>query len=56
MFKVSNNKAEYEALLADMEICNVLRIKTSQAFFGYQLVVSQVKGEYAAQDTTIVAY
>jgi len=33
MFKVSNNEAEYEALLADMEICNVLRTKHVKAFF-----------------------
>jgi len=41
MFKVSNNEAEYEALLAGVELCNVLGLEYLKAFSDSQLVVSQ---------------
>jgi len=40
MFKASNNEAKYEALLADMEICNVLGVEYLKAFSDSQLVLS----------------
>ena len=55
-FKTSNGEAEYKALLAGMEICNALGVIHLTAFSNSQLVVSQVKGEFAARDPSMVAY
>jgi len=40
MFKTSNNEAEYEALLAGMELCHVLEVEHLKAFSNSQLVVN----------------
>jgi len=56
MFKTPNNEAEYEALLADMEIYSKLGEECLKAFSDSQLVVSQMKGEYEAHDPSMVAY
>ena len=44
MFKTSNNEADYEALLAGIEICNTLGVERLKAFSDSQLVVSLSKG------------
>ena len=56
LFKASNNKGEYEALLADMDLCHTLGAERLRAFSDSQPVVSQVKGEYEVHDVTMVAY
>lgn len=55
MFKASDNEVEYEALLVDMEIYNVLRAEYLKAFSDCQLVVSQVRGGYETRDMAMVA-
>lgn len=56
MFKTSNNEVDYEALLAVMKIYNTLGAECPKAFFYFQLVVSQVSGEYEARDLSFVTY
>jgi len=53
---MSNNEAEYGALLAEMEICNALGAGYLKDFFDSQLVVSQVRCEYEARNPAMVAY
>jgi len=55
LFKASNNEAKYEALLTGMKICNILGVEYLKALSDFQLVVSQVMGEYEACDTTRIA-
>jgi len=50
LFKASNNEAEYEALLVDMDLYYVLGDEHLCAFSDSQLIVIQVKGEYEARD------
>jgi len=40
MFKASNNEAEYEALVAEIELCYTAGVDHVQAFSDSQLVVS----------------
>ena len=47
-FKVSNNEAEYEALLAGLRVAQELRASSVQCYSDAQLVVNQVLGEYQA--------
>ena len=56
LFKASNNKAEYEALLAGMDLCLALGAKHLRAFSDSQLIVSQVMGAYEARDAVMMAY
>jgi len=44
LFKASNNEAEYEALLARIDLCCTLGAEHLCAFSDSQLIVSQVKG------------
>ena len=46
MFKASNNKAEYKALIAGVELCYTIRADSVRAFSESQLMVSQLNGEY----------
>jgi len=56
LFKASNNEAEYEALLAGMDLCNTLGAEHLCTFSDSQLIVSQVMGEYKAYNTVMVSY
>jgi len=56
LFKASHNEAEYEALLANMDLCYALGVEHLCAFFDSQLIVSQVKGEYEACNAAMIAY
>ena len=56
LFKASNNEAEYEALLAGMDLCYALGVEHLCAFSDSQLIVSQVKGEYEARNVAMMAY
>ena len=56
LFKASNNEAEYEALLAGMDLCCMLGAEHLCAFSDSQLIVSQVMGEYKARDAVMMAY
>ena len=56
MFKASNHEAEYEALIAGIELCYTARADSVQAFSDSQLVVSWLNGAYEANDDTMAAY
>lgn len=45
-FKVSNNEAEYEALLAGLRLAQELQIENSKIYSDSQLIVSQVQEEF----------
>ena len=55
-FKVTNNEAEYETLLAKLRVATRLGVDFIDTFSDSQLVVNQVQGEYLARDTRMAAY
>ncbi|KAM1800792.1 hypothetical protein ACFX11_032472 [Malus domestica] len=55
-FKASNNKAEYEALLAGLRLAKHLWVKRIDIFSDSQLVVNQVTNNFDAKDSSMVAY
>jgi len=56
MFKASNNEAEYEALVAGLELCYTAGADHVQAFSDSQLVVNQLNGTYEVKDDIMTAY
>ena len=54
-FKVANNEAEYEALLAGLRVATELGVDILDAFSDSQLVVNQVQGDYLTKDTRMLA-
>ena len=55
-FLATNNEAEYEALLAGMEMVNKLGGKVVEVFLDSRLVVRQVNGEFGARDQRMQGY
>ena len=55
-FKASNNEAEYEALIAGLELARKLGVESLRVHCDSQLVVNQVRGDYAAKEPHLVAY
>ena len=55
-FKVSNNQAEYEALIAGMLLAKEMGAQSLLAKSDSQLVTGQVTGEYQANDPQMAAY
>ncbi|XP_068309757.1 uncharacterized protein [Pyrus communis] len=55
-FKASNNKAEYEALLAGLRLAKHLGVKQINIFSDSQLVVNQVTNNFDAKDNSMAAY
>ena len=55
LFKTLNNKAEYEASPVGMDLCYAVGVEHLCTFFGSQLMVSQVTGEYEPRDAAMVA-
>ncbi|GKC50235.1 reverse transcriptase domain-containing protein, partial [Tanacetum coccineum] len=55
-FKTTNNEAEYEALLAGLQIAKEMEIKSLAIFADSQLMASQIKGAYKAKQPTINEY
>ena len=49
-FKITNNEAEYEALLAGLRVATELRVESLDTFSDSQLVVNQVQEDYLAKD------
>ena len=49
-FKVTNNEAEYEALLAGLRLVKEVKVERLMIFSDSQLVVCQILGEYQAKD------
>ncbi|XP_074377896.1 uncharacterized protein LOC141719417 [Apium graveolens] len=55
-FPLTNNDAEYEALLTGMELAQSLEAKHLRAFSDSMLVVKHFSGEYEQRDPRIKAY
>ncbi|KAK0578135.1 hypothetical protein LWI29_005686 [Acer saccharum] len=55
-FKVTNNQAEYEALIAGLKVYTVLGAYEVEIFSDSQVVVNQVLYEYQARDESMIAY
>ncbi|XP_074327077.1 uncharacterized protein LOC141665021 [Apium graveolens] len=55
-FPLTNNEAEYQALLAGMELARSLEAKHLKAFIDSMLVVKHFKGEYEQRDPRTKAY
>ena len=55
-FKVYNNEAYHEALIVGLERTLKLRIGDLRIHCGSQLIVKQVKGDYAAKEPHIIVY
>ena len=56
MFKASNNEAEYEALIAGLNLARELGVKNMKIHSDSQLVVNQVNGEYQAKEDNMASY
>ena len=55
-FKVLNNEAEYEALIAGLRLACELQVRNVKIFSDSQLVVSQVNDIYLARGEKMAAY
>ena len=55
-FPTSNKQAVYEALLAGLRLAEDLGAREVQIFTDFQLVVSQVQGEYHAKNDSLIEY
>ena len=55
-FPITNNAAEYEALLAGLQLAKRIRAEKVRVFADFQLVVRQVLGEYEVKDPSLKAY
>nr|GEY85090.1 reverse transcriptase domain-containing protein [Tanacetum cinerariifolium] len=55
-FAASNNKAEYEALIAGLRIATQMRVKNIQANVDSKLVANQVLGTYVAKEDNMIKY
>ena len=55
-FSCSNNATEYEAFLTGLAIALSIRIKHIKVLGDSNLVVSQVKGDFALREQSLAAY
>ena len=55
-FSVTNNEAEYEALLEEMVMIQRMGGKSIKLFSNSRLVVGQVRGEFEAKDERMQGY
>ncbi|XP_073118006.1 uncharacterized protein [Elaeis guineensis] len=55
-FKVSNNQAEYETLLAGLRIAKELDIDNLKVFTYSQWIIGQVKDEFEVRDPVMMKY
>ncbi|XP_038973279.1 uncharacterized protein Mb2253c-like [Phoenix dactylifera] len=55
-FPASNNKAEYEALIAGLKLAKELKAEDLKVFSDSQLVVSQVLGDFEAKESSMQKY
>lgn len=55
-FLASNNEAEYKALLAGLKLAIAVDADRIMVWSDSQLVVNQIKGEYATKDKKMTAY
>nr|GFB34247.1 reverse transcriptase domain-containing protein [Tanacetum cinerariifolium] len=55
-FAASNNEAEYEALIAGLQIATQMGVKNIQANVDSKLVANQVLGTYVAKEDNMIKY
>ncbi|PON74930.1 Ribonuclease H [Parasponia andersonii] len=55
-FPVSNNEAEYEALIAGLKLAQKMKAEMIEVYSDSQLVVCQVIGDYQARGERMIAY
>jgi len=55
-FKASNNQAEYEALIAGMNLAAEMGAENLRAKIDSHLITSQISGEYQTKDTQLCKY
>ena len=55
-FSITNNVAEYEALLVGLRLTKKIKAYRVKVFADSQLVVRQVTGEYEVNDPVLKAY
>ncbi|XP_056843153.1 uncharacterized protein LOC130495701 [Raphanus sativus] len=55
-FKATNNKAEYEALIAGLTLAKQMGVEDIQVFSESQLIICQVQGDYQAEDPSMIRY
>ncbi|GJY31827.1 reverse transcriptase domain-containing protein [Tanacetum coccineum] len=55
-FNATNNKAEYEALIAGLRIVGQMGIQNLQANVDSKLVANQVNGVYVAKESSMIKY
>ena len=55
-FKATNNKAKYEALFDGLTLAKHLNGTEVEAYNDSLLIISQIKGEFAARDSKMIAY
>ena len=55
-FLVSNNEAEYEALLAGLRMSRQVGVDRVQLHYDSWLVVSQIMGEFETKDQRMISY
>ncbi|GKB49707.1 reverse transcriptase domain-containing protein [Tanacetum coccineum] len=55
-FDDTNNKAEYEALIAELRIAEQMGVKNLQANVDSRLVANQVNGTYVAKEADMIRY
>ena len=55
-FKASNNKAEYEALIASLCLARKLQVRNVNIFSDSQLLLNQVNDNYLARGEKMAAY
>ena len=55
-FKASNNKVEYEALLAGLRLAKHFWVKQIEIISDSQLVVNQVTNNFDTKDSSMAAY
>ena len=55
-FHASNNEAEYEALIAELQVAKKLRVKEVEMFSDSRFVVSQINRSFKVKDHRMSQY
>ena len=55
-FKTSKNEAEYEALIAGLNLAKEMKVESIEIYNDSHLVVCQIAGEYQAWGEKIAVY
>ncbi|KAK8914583.1 hypothetical protein KSP39_PZI024497 [Platanthera zijinensis] len=55
-FPVTNNQAEYEAVIAGLRLAKELGVHDVELFTDSLVVASQIRGEYEARESTLLKY